>query len=326
MPFVFGTPSSVSLTNTRFDGPPTLSASLATPTTAAHFRRSNVMVDDQQATVPAALGQSQAPGAPNLFGGFGGVQPDTSQYHFGTVGLAAAANSNVFGQQHFSPTTSHQSLLGQQQVPAPSGVGPRFGDSASCHQGSGPSNPLPGPFANPFTAQQEQRGTSTIAYQVTRAIDGAKIINLHSITGMPPYKNVSFEELRFQDYSMGSHRELEPNCGTKNIPYQPTRTTRDGKHPLLHVITAMPAFTNKSFEELRFEDYSTGNKGQVPAPDSTTTTTATDDNRTCVICLEEKADHVLIPCGHVCLCKSCQASTRTCPLCRARCRAYQIFL
>lgn len=44
-----------------------------------------------------------------------------------------------------------------------------------------------------------------------------------------------------------------------------------------------------------------------------TKTTSSD----CVICLDQKSDTVLIPCGHICICSHCSKSHRgPCPLCR----------
>lgn len=45
---------------------------------------------------------------------------------------------------------------------------------------------------------------------------------------------------------------------------------------------------------------------------------AQDENLTCLICLEEKRTHVMVPCGHVCLCDKCSQRKYTqCPVCRA---------
>ena len=39
----------------------------------------------------------------------------------------------------------------------------------------------------------------------------------------------------------------------------------------------------------------------------------------CVICLTEKAEFVVIPCGHLCYCKDCSSSPQNvCPMCRRR--------
>jgi len=37
----------------------------------------------------------------------------------------------------------------------------------------------------------------------------------------------------------------------------------------------------------------------------------------CVVCLEGDATHVLVPCGHHCLCAQCAKAQKQCPLCRA---------
>ena len=47
-----------------------------------------------------------------------------------------------------------------------------------------------------------------------------------------------------------------------------------------------------------------------PAPDSA----APAD---CIICMETKATHVIVPCGHFCLCARCARNQNQCPLCRA---------
>ena len=45
-----------------------------------------------------------------------------------------------------------------------------------------------------------------------------------------------------------------------------------------------------------------------------------DDGKICIVCLDGERDHVLIPCGHLCLCGDCAASygadDAECPLCR----------
>jgi predicted nuclease with TOPRIM domain len=42
-----------------------------------------------------------------------------------------------------------------------------------------------------------------------------------------------------------------------------------------------------------------------------------EDQGKCVICLDGFADHVVIPCGHLALCKDCHVGgTRQCPVCR----------
>lgn len=41
-----------------------------------------------------------------------------------------------------------------------------------------------------------------------------------------------------------------------------------------------------------------------------------EDDVVCVVCLTEKRNTALVPCGHVCVCFDCAANLRACPLCR----------
>lgn len=42
-----------------------------------------------------------------------------------------------------------------------------------------------------------------------------------------------------------------------------------------------------------------------------------DDNLRCVVCLENKKEIILLPCGHVCLCFGCSNQIiSVCPICR----------
>ena len=46
-----------------------------------------------------------------------------------------------------------------------------------------------------------------------------------------------------------------------------------------------------------------------------------NDDKTCVICMDNKKDHVIVPCGHACLCGDCvemfKDGQQKCPLCKA---------
>jgi serine/threonine protein kinase len=44
---------------------------------------------------------------------------------------------------------------------------------------------------------------------------------------------------------------------------------------------------------------------------------AVNDQRTCVICMEKEKSHILIPCGHLCVCEEDGRDVKVCPLCRA---------
>lgn len=45
--------------------------------------------------------------------------------------------------------------------------------------------------------------------------------------------------------------------------------------------------------------------------------------RTCVICMDKEVDHVMVPCGHLCVCSGCVKQLKaekltTCPVCRTK--------
>lgn len=52
-----------------------------------------------------------------------------------------------------------------------------------------------------------------------------------------------------------------------------------------------------------------GCSGEKPMPKS-------DDS--CVICFENPKDHVLVKCGHICMCGQCSRTVNSCPICRAQ--------
>jgi len=55
---------------------------------------------------------------------------------------------------------------------------------------------------------------------------------------------------------------------------------------------------------------------------TTTTTTTNEQSGMCVLCYTERANIILLPCKHECLCKSCldnwNPDTKSCPLCRCQ--------
>ena len=59
----------------------------------------------------------------------------------------------------------------------------------------------------------------------------------------------------------------------------------------------------------------------LSAPEYDATRSIPDDIEECVVCLERPKSHVLIPCGHQCICETCQARLipGNCPVCRKRC-------
>jgi hypothetical protein len=72
----------------------------------------------------------------------------------------------------------------------------------------------------------------------------------------------------------------------------------------------------KDEEIEQYEDVEAANVGDV-GTDVSVVVDSVVDSEACVVCLEAQASHALIPCGHRCVCASCQEVLRTCPMCRA---------
>jgi len=52
----------------------------------------------------------------------------------------------------------------------------------------------------------------------------------------------------------------------------------------------------------------------------------TQSDTSCVVCFEEDRTHILLPCGHFCLCKECAQTLKECPVCRAKVQqVHQVF-
>ena len=56
-------------------------------------------------------------------------------------------------------------------------------------------------------------------------------------------------------------------------------------------------------------------------PAAPTLQAAADEENMCVVCFDAPKDHIIVPCGHQCVCASCaeqltNTRTPTCPVCR----------
>ena len=55
----------------------------------------------------------------------------------------------------------------------------------------------------------------------------------------------------------------------------------------------------------------------VPTMPASTEYKAQDANSfECVVCMDEEKTHVILPCGHYCVCAKCLATLTQCPVCR----------
>jgi hypothetical protein len=50
-----------------------------------------------------------------------------------------------------------------------------------------------------------------------------------------------------------------------------------------------------------------------------------DTEAECIICLTDIRDTILLPCKHICVCRSCHKSINKCPICRSRIGSYMAF-
>jgi ubiquitin len=98
------------------------------------------------------------------------------------------------------------------------------------------------------------------------------------------------------------------------------------QHPrsVLHAVTALKEGTRKFlFVVDESNELGEGERDKVVTVEATDIDTFLSSRKppevprvpVCTVCTDKTADHVLIPCGHMCVCSSC-SSVRTCPICR----------
>lgn len=68
-----------------------------------------------------------------------------------------------------------------------------------------------------------------------------------------------------------------------------------------------------SVEQLRIEAM---RDEEIAAVANTDTESAKHVFRECIICMAKPPSHVLVPCGHLCMCMACSVALEQCPICR----------
>ena len=101
---------------------------------------------------------------------------------------------------------------------------------------------------------------------------------------------------------------------TNDLGYQPLALARSNYregHPFREeVLEYLEAYSTNTTNSNEHDSRIEGNNNTEEIT-STSRTTSLPDNtyyvtsRICVVCLENKADHAVIPCGHLCLCGDC---------------------
>jgi Nuclear protein 96/Nucleoporin autopeptidase/Nucleoporin FG repeat region len=241
------------------------------------------------APAPAATGGgfgfgSAAAPAPSTFGSTGlfGQQPAQQQQQqqpsaFGsaasTLGLgggglfgSAPAPATSFGSNAFGSATTTQNTFGAAPATSTFGAQPSLFGAAPA-----PAAPTMGLFGAPAPAPAATFGSPTPAPFGQTSTFGATAPagGLFSSTATNPAPSVfgGAPAASQQPFGMPASGQGQGGVGgTRATPYQVT-SRHDGTSAInVQSITAMPAYESKSFEELRFEDYSQGNRGSASTP------------------------------------------------------------
>lgn len=197
-------------------------------------------------------------GAPSTQTPFGAPAPAPSGGLFGAP--APAPTGGLFGSTNaptgFGASPPASSGFGGFGAPAPTsafGTGSAFGVPA-------PAPTTGGLFGAPAPSAFGAPAPSAFG---TQSVFGAPA-QAPSLFGSPPAPSGGL-------FGAASAQPSTAGVGSKVAPFNVT-TTQDGNsttHIAFQSITAMPQYEAKSFEELRYEDYSVGNRGDGSATSST---------------------------------------------------------
>jgi len=229
------------------------------------------------APAPGGFGAAPAPAfgaAPAPSAGFGAPSQGFGAPASSPFGAPAPASGGLFGS---SPAPATGGLFGSSPAPAPGGFGaaPAPGGFGGFGVSSAPAfgapAPAPGMFGSapaPATSGLFGSAPAPAPGGFGGAMGGFGGMGASTTTGFgaPAPATGGLFGAPSPAAPVGGGFGASPGAaagggGTKIAPFQPT-TRQDGTNQItLHSISAMQQYTNKSFEELRFEDYSQGNKG-----------------------------------------------------------------
>lgn len=235
------------------------------------------------------FGSSNSSSGSSLFGGFSSQQPLTSTSGALVPVTQPTPTSNPFGGSNLfggtttfgqQPQQQSSSLFGSTASSAPTTsfgtTGNIFGTTASSSSTTNPFSTATSIFAQPQQPQQQSSslfGTNTAPPTPSSTLFGQpQQQSTTSIFGSSPFgQNQQSTSLFSSAPSTTTVTGLLPT-GTGSPPFTTTTDTEGASSTILHSITAMSAYRQKSFEELRLEDYSKGRKAPGYGPPSTPST------------------------------------------------------
>lgn len=244
------------------------------------------------AAAPSSFGFGSSSTQPSSFGGFGTQAPASQPSAFGS-----STTSNVFGQSAPAPAfggfgstpapAPSTGLFGSSSMsgapastglfgaPAPSGG--LFGSSAPVSMGFGSPAPAPAfggssAFGTSSTSSAFGASTATQGFGAPApsggGLFGAPALAAPAFGAAPAAPAFGSSQGTIGSAMFGATPAAGAQ-GTASVPFQVTRKQDGTSHINFQSITAMPQYENKSFEELRFEDYMSGNKGSGATSGST---------------------------------------------------------
>lgn len=204
----------------------------------------------------------------NPFGStpFGQTQPAFGSPSFGSTVSAFGSSPPAFGSTPFGSTTPATPAFGVSSAPAfGASSTPAFGATSAPVFGasSAPSAPTFGTSSTSLFGSTSFGSSSTPAFGSTSVFgsgSGASPFGASSTPAFGTGSSPAFGSSTFTSSPFGTQQR----AGSRATAYTVTNDVEagvSGQAGKLMCISAMPAFKNKSPEELRWEDYQAGDKG-----------------------------------------------------------------
>ena len=204
---------------------------------------------------PSAFGSPPPAPTTGLFGA-----PASTQPSFGGFGASPAPSGGLFGQPAPAPAFGA----------APATTTGLFGNAPASSTGLFGSSPAPAAFGATSTTPAFGSGTTSTFGAPATSTFGAPATSTFGAPA-PAVSGGLFGSPSPAPFGAPASGAT----GTRGTPYT-TTSRQDGNTSLnFHSITAMQPYENKSFEELRMEDYKSGNRGQPSTTPLAANTTGT---------------------------------------------------